>query len=126
MKNILLLVVLIALTTSCDKEQQRLIGKWELIAVKIGTGGLDEFKSVDGHATLEFFDDGIFVASEPLCSDDASIAGIFTETMLNAHGCDPILAYEINGQYFDVYGTNCIEECSSRYRKANMPWDLFE
>ena len=141
MKNLILILILTGILYSCNNsdDQQNVInpnlfGKWKLIETLNDPGdGSGIFESIDSEKTIEFFDDGTFSISGPLCGLSPS-AGKITKgnvvtsmyssdnTLSANESCDLIeegteYIVTIEGAHIILSWTACIEGCYQKYEK---------
>ncbi len=141
MKNLILILTLTGILCSCNNsdDQQNVInpnlfGKWKLIETLNDPGdGSGVFESIDSEKTIEFFDDGTFSLSGPLCGLSPS-AGKITKgnvgssmytsdnTLSANESCDLIeegteYVVTIEGAHLILSWSACIEGCYQKYEK---------
>lgn len=130
MKNILLILILIASTLySCskDKKVSSLVGKWELIEQLADPGdGSGVFTAIESDKTLEFFEDGKVESNGNLCfmTADTKLSTVAkfndeTKKIFNTDCIDDFeLTYEFDGENLILHYI-CIEACGHKYEKVN-------
>jgi hypothetical protein len=126
-KNLLALVVLTGIITSCSKneEEGQLLSKWKLIEQLADPGdGSGVFTPVDSDKTIEFLCNDDVVSNGPLCTMstetgsvgkgkyDASAKIIVPD---NCNSPEYQIAYSINDSVLILYYP-CIEGCGQKFR----------
>jgi hypothetical protein len=117
--------VLSACTSETEMGNADLIGKWKLVEALLDPGdGSGVFQPITSDRTIEFFRDGKFISSEPLCpGTDAStsLTGTYSveKSELVPDGCSffgdgRTILFKIEGRSL-ILSYPCIEACRYKY-----------
>jgi len=124
MKNVIFLLMLAGIMSSCSKDETpQIIGKWKLIAFLDDPGdGSGTFHRVDSEQTIEFFHDGTLVINNSnWCGANGTegSANYSIEQSIILVDCeDYVKQYHFHLQKFKLILTyNCLEACRGMYIK---------
>jgi len=134
MKNLFLLLLVIATLTSCNNDDDTptisvgIVGTWQLRAVYLDPGdGSGTFQTVNSDREFEFFQNGTLVSNYSLCSmsgqtvSNNNNTGTYIEATgeINTPNCGDNIAIR-NYQLIDnelIINYFCIEACQEKYEK---------
>jgi hypothetical protein len=137
-RNVISLLFLCGLFITCSSETDPaigtadILGKWKLVAELLDPGdGSGEYKSVVSDRTVEFFANGTYTSSEPLCPDfnsGNSLTGTYSYDKSSNEwgslipdectffGDGRTIVIKIEAQSL-ILGYPCIEACRYKYSK---------
>lgn len=132
MKTKILLLITVALLSSCSNDEKsnsetRLTGKWKLIEVLADPGnGSGTFKSVESNTTIEFKNNGIIETNTSLCnpySDEMIDSGTYnlSNKTITTNCQNPNIAtinFELQDQHL-VLNFISNEGYSQKFKKIN-------
>ena len=115
-----------------------LIGKWKLIETFEDPGdGSGVYESIDSEKTIEFFNNGTFTISGPLCGLSTTIGQnttgninysseiLINDNSLNSneeceHNTSSKYGFHIENSDLIIYWTACVEGCALKYQKLTV------
>lgn len=148
MKKLCFILTITVLVFSCTKDYEiqnvvnpDFIGKWKLVETYNDPGdGSGVYESIDSDKTIEFFNDGTFTITGPLCNLSTSVGEKIIGKVRNSIHSNNFRLISNEECSFDnssidnssyqyiasivnsdlrIYYTACIEGCAHKYQKIN-------
>jgi len=129
MKTIyLILIALLGFQTSCtksetiDENQDRLIGKWQLVEIFGSDGGEGNWSIVENGYFYQFKENGVLESNRFNCNGNYTLEENLEFNLLISFNCDEnqfqdYHKFEFEEENLIIWDEGCIEGCAGKFKR---------